>query len=88
VEIGKLLDGLEYDGEKLAQRGQKLGVVAADDSWMNVTREELDAMLSARFGVNPDSVDATSDKPQEIAQHLTKFITQVSGVEGVQLPTA
>lgn len=82
----ELMGSVEVDVDDLKRREAGLRADGGDDSWMDVSKEQLDEMLTARFGHGPDMVDVPAAQPDDIARHLGSFISQVSGVEGVELP--
>lgn len=57
-----------------------------DDSWLQITAEELDKMLQDRYGQRDfTSVNANTD-PADFGEKLTRFLSQMSGVDGVEFP--
>lgn len=78
------MDSLEFDIDDLKKREIGLNVNDGDDSWMNVTKEDLDEILAARFG--KDKANTADDNQPNIAKHLNSFINHVSDVDGVDFP--
>lgn len=54
-----------------------------DDSWMNISPEELDSILAARFGFKDKVVNVTDD-PQQITSKLMAFFNRQSDLDGVE----
>ncbi|KAL0270551.1 UNVERIFIED_CONTAM: hypothetical protein PYX00_007926 [Menopon gallinae] len=73
---------MDIDVEELKKRELSWSK-SDDDSWMNITQEELDSLLKARFGCTGDK---TGDDRFEIAHHLDEFINHVSDLEGAEFP--
>ena len=84
-EISDLLEKLEIDTDELKEKEKCLPESDKDD-WMNITQEDLDAMLETRFGrasqVEGDLINGTNN----IADHLKTFINHISGLEGAEFP--
>lgn len=84
-EICELLDSLEIDVEELKKRENNLPSSDNDD-WMNITQEDLDAMLEARFGKANESKRDVANQKCDIADNLKTFINHMSGIEGAEFP--
>jgi hypothetical protein len=57
-----------------------------DDTWMDVTMEDLDSMLQKKFKFS-QADSSSSANPQDIPSKLKEFMSKVAEVEGVDLPT-
>lgn len=53
-----------------------------DDSWLEISADELDKMMEERYGAKQaaNSLDVSS--------HLNKFIKHMSGLEGAEFPNS
>ncbi|XP_046403231.1 protein ecdysoneless [Ischnura elegans] len=85
ADILSLLKSLDIDEDVLKKEESSLPS-PDDDSWLQVTTEELDSMLDERYGV-PKSMDVGSDAdPSSVAARVQKFLNHVSGLEGAEFP--
>lgn len=83
-EIADTMDKLEIDVEELRKKERNLPK-SDDDSWMNITPQDLDAMLEARFGSAGQDLELANGNA-DVSQHLKTFINHVSGIEGAEFP--
>ncbi|CAH0390428.1 unnamed protein product [Bemisia tabaci] len=77
-----LLGTLHIDEEKMRKEEKNLPP-PDDDSWMNISPEELDSILAARFGFKDKVVNVTDD-PQQITSKLMAFFNRQSDLDGVE----
>jgi SGT1 protein len=56
-----------------------------DDSWLEITPEELDQMLKERYGTERNNFPQNSH-PSQIPGQLNKFLEHMSGLDGVEFP--
>ncbi|KAF6202535.1 hypothetical protein GE061_002931 [Apolygus lucorum] len=76
-----LLNSLEVDVEGMRRDGGSLPP-PDDDSWMEITSDELDKILTERYGSRPNPNSSVND----ISAHLQTFLNHVSGLDGVEHP--
>jgi hypothetical protein len=57
----------------------------SDDSWLEITPEELDQMLKERYGTERNNFPQNSH-PSQIPSQLNKFLEHMSGLDGVEFP--
>ncbi|KAL1128944.1 hypothetical protein AAG570_013478 [Ranatra chinensis] len=74
-----LLNNLDIDLEEMRKAGSSLPP-PDDDSWMEISAEELEKSLTERYGTRPEC--GTSEIPNK----LNSFLGHISGIEGVEHP--
>uniref|UniRef100_A0A023F1B7 Putative mads box transcription factor n=2 Tax=Triatoma infestans TaxID=30076 RepID=A0A023F1B7_TRIIF len=74
-----ILNNLEVDVEGM-KRAENSLPPPDDDSWMEISSEDLDKILSERYGSRPNT------SVNDISTHLSTFLEHVSGLEGVEHP--
>uniref|UniRef100_A0A1Q3F5R3 Putative mads box transcription factor n=1 Tax=Culex tarsalis TaxID=7177 RepID=A0A1Q3F5R3_CULTA len=87
-EIVSILKRNDYDPEELRKEGLDLPS-PDDDSWINITPEELDEMLTKRYGVRtllPLNGNATS--PESFTAMMSEFLDRKSEFDGVDQDAA
>ncbi|XP_071451559.1 protein ecdysoneless homolog [Hetaerina americana] len=85
ADILSLLKSLDIDEDIMKKEESSLSP-PDDDSWLEVTVEELDSMLDERYGV-PKSVTVGGDADAStVAARMQKFLNHVSGLEGAEFP--
>lgn len=83
--ILNLMKTIEYDEEELEMEGRNLAP-DDDESWLNISPEELDKMLQERYGQKEFmSVNANTDAT-EFTEKVNEFLNQMSCVDGVEFP--
>lgn len=60
-------------------------IIISDDSWLEITPEELDQMLKERYGTDRNNFPQNSH-PSQIPSQLNKFLEHMSGLDGVEFP--
>lgn len=84
-EILNLTKNLDYDLDELKEE-QKSLPDDDDESWLNITPEELDQMLRERYGQkNFFSVNCNSDA-SNFTEKVNQFLNHISDVNGVEFP--
>lgn len=83
-EILELTKTLDYNAEETKVGDGNLPK-DDDDSWLNISPEELDKMLQEKYGQKIFNVNNNSDAA-EFTQKVTTFLNHVSGIEGAEYP--
>ncbi|XP_047505440.1 protein ecdysoneless homolog isoform X1 [Pieris napi] len=55
-----------------------------DDNWLNISPDQLDDVLTSRFGANTTDKDKTINSAQNITSALTDFLKKNSDFEGIE----
>lgn len=77
TKVVELLESIEVDEEGLKKAEASLPP-PDDDSWMNISSDDLERIMTERYGARPQTTDITSG--------LAAFLNNISGLEGVQHP--
>ncbi|XP_055606219.1 protein ecdysoneless [Uranotaenia lowii] len=82
-EIVALLKRNDFDVEELRKQGQNLPQ-PDDDSWLNISPEELDDMLTKRYGVKKlFALNGNADQ-ENFSSMVSEFLEQKSEFDGVE----
>ncbi|RZC37469.1 SGT1 -like ecdysoneless [Asbolus verrucosus] len=57
-----------------------------DDSWLNISPEELDKMLQERYGQKKFVTINNNSNPTTLTEKISSFLDQVSDMDGVEHP--
>lgn len=58
-----------------------------DDSWLNISPEQVDVLLNARMpNVEGPTSNGTNFDPSVITESIKRFMETVSGYEGAEFP--
>lgn len=82
-EILDLNKKLEYNIEDL-KKSEEMLPPDDDDSWLNISPEELEQMLEQRYGKK--KVANEQGNSTNVAGKLSEFLDHISGIEGVEFP--
>lgn len=86
AEIVRLLQQLDASEEEF--RAREATLAPGDDAgWLNVSPEELDAMLAARYGIRKTVRSEGAISAAELTGNISEFLEQKSEWDGVQVPT-
>lgn len=85
-EIISQLMKKEINFEDFNQKGNVNLAEDEDESWMNVTMEELTALMEEKFGVEEKLVIGKNGDASEFTGKLQEFLHHVSDVEGAEFP--
>jgi hypothetical protein len=58
--------------------------VFVDDSWLDISPEELDALMVKRSGIS--NGNSASPDLGDMANGVKSFVDKISGVDGVEFP--
>lgn len=84
-EILDLMKTLEYNIEEMKMGDYNLPK-DDDDSWLNISPEELDKMLQEKYGQKKIfNINGNSDAA-EFTEKVSTFLNHVSGIEGAEYP--
>lgn len=86
-EIISILKRNDFDVEDLRQQGQNLPA-PDDDSWINISPEELDQMLTERYGTRKLFSMNGNASPEAFTSMVTDFLEQKSEFDGVDQDAA
>lgn len=87
-EIVSILKRNDYDPEELRKEGLDLPS-PDDDSWINISPEELDQMLTKRYGVRTLlSLNGNATTPESFTAMMSEFLEQKSEFDGVDQDAA
>ncbi|XP_058833014.1 protein ecdysoneless [Topomyia yanbarensis] len=86
-EIITILNRNDYDAEELRKQGLELPT-PDDDSWMNISAEELDEMLTKRYGTRKLFSLNGNTNSEEFTSMVNDFLEQKSEFDGVDQETA
>ncbi|KAG8228200.1 hypothetical protein J437_LFUL004325 [Ladona fulva] len=84
-EILSLLKSLDIEEDVLRREESKLEP-PDDDAWLEISSEELDAMLDERYGVQKKLTVGMDTDPSSISARMNEFLEHVSGIEGAEFP--
>lgn len=84
AEIVRLLKQLDASEEEFREREAKLPPSDNED-WLNVSPEELDAMLAARYGIRKTISGDGAISAADLTGNITEFLDQKSEWDGVQV---
>ncbi|RZF40264.1 hypothetical protein LSTR_LSTR007464 [Laodelphax striatellus] len=76
----RLLDTIEYDVEEM-KKAEKHLPTSDDDSWLQVSVEDLDRLMAERYG------GKQAARSMEVSSHLSTFLKHVSTHEGAEFPS-
>ncbi|XP_075224302.1 ecdysoneless cell cycle regulator [Lycorma delicatula] len=77
--ILNLLNTVEYDIDEMMSEQGNLPP-SDDDSWLEISADELDKMMEERYGAKQAA------NSMDVSSHLNKFIKHVSGLDGAEFP--
>lgn len=84
-EILELTRSLDYKVDELKKEEESLPV-DDDDSWLDISPEELDKMLQEKYGQKKTyNVNENTDAAN-FTQKVTKFLSHISDVDGAEFP--
>ncbi|XP_039451271.1 protein ecdysoneless [Culex pipiens pallens] len=87
-EIVSILKRNDYDPEELRKEGLDLPS-PDDDSWINISPEELDQMLTKRYGVRTLlSLNGNAPSPESFTAMMSEFLDRKSEFDGVDQDAA
>lgn len=87
-EIVSILKRNDYDPEELRKEGLDLPP-PDDDSWINISPEELDEMLSKRYGVRTlVSLNGNGPSAESFTAMMSEFLDRKSEFDGVDQDAA
>lgn len=86
-EIVSILKRNDFDADELRQEGQNLPP-PDDDSWINISPEELDRMLTERYGTRKLFSMNGNASPEAFTSMVTDFLEQKSEFDGVDQDAA
>ncbi|XP_061168215.1 protein ecdysoneless homolog [Saccostrea echinata] len=78
-----LLDKVTFDIDAMRRNEARLPP-PDDDSWLDISPEELDALLMKRSGAR--NGNSTSPDLGKVASSMKTFVDQISSVDGVEFP--
>ncbi|CAG9771096.1 unnamed protein product [Ceutorhynchus assimilis] len=84
-EILSLLRSCEIDHDKLQKLGQNLPP-DDNDSWLDISSEDLDKMLQDRYGQKKIFRVNESTNANNFAQKVNNFLNHVSDIDGAEFP--
>lgn len=82
-EVMDLLDKVTFDIDAMRRSEGNL-LPPDDDSWLNISPEELETLLMKRSGVSNGS--SPSADLGQVASGMKSFVDKVSGVDGAEFP--
>lgn len=86
-EIVSILRRNEWDAEELRKQGTDLPEPDSDE-WMNISPEELDQMLTKRYGAKKlFSLNGNTNAAETFTSMVSDFLEQKSEFDGVVVPT-
>ena len=62
----------------------KPSFLLADDSWLSISPEELEALWMKRSGIS--NGNSTSPDLGQVASGMKSFVDKISGVDGAEFP--
>lgn len=86
-EIVSILKRNDYDPEELRQQGLNLPA-PDDDSWINISPEELDQMLTERYGTRQLFSLNGNANPETFSSMVNDFLEQKSEFDGIDQDAA
>lgn len=86
-EILDLMKNLEYNVEDYKNMGDNLPK-EDDDSWLNVSPEELDKYLQERYGQKKINQFNSNSDPNNFTQKISTFLNHVSDIDGAEFPNS
>lgn len=84
-EVLELIKSLDYKIDELKQNEANLPP-DDDDSWLNISPEELDHMLEEKYGQKKFVSINNNTNASSFTEKLTNFLEHVSDVDGVEHP--
>ncbi|XP_050300653.1 protein ecdysoneless [Anthonomus grandis grandis] len=84
-QILELLRSSEVDHDLLEKESQHLPP-DDDDSWLDISVDDLDKMLQERYGQKKMFKVTESTDPSNFAQKVNTFLNHISDVEGAEFP--
>lgn len=77
---------LQIDFDELSKEGQNAAVNDDDESWLDISPEELDQMLQERYGQKKIFKVTESTDASNFAQKVNSFLNHISEVDGAEFP--
>lgn len=84
-EILELIRNLEINVDELKREGENLSN-DDDDSWLNISPDELDKMLQEKYGQKKIFNLNNNSDASNFTQKISRFLNHVSDIEGAEFP--
>lgn len=84
-EILELTKTIEFNAEDLKNEGENLPT-EDDDSWLNISPEELDKMLQEKYGKKKMFHVNNNSDAGNFTEKISHFLNHVSELEGAEFP--
>lgn len=84
--ILKLLQTLDHNIEEF-KKGEENLLPDDDDSWLNITPDELDNMLEEQYGHEQRLILNGDTDPVQFTENVSSFLNHVSGIKGAEFQT-
>ncbi|ERL94349.1 protein ecdysoneless [Dendroctonus ponderosae] len=86
-EVLQLLRSCDIDYDELCKEAQNNAVKDDDESWLDISPEELDQMLQERYGQKKMFKVTESSDASNFAQKVNSFLNHISDVDGAEFPS-